>query len=428
LNCKKYFSVGIIRAMIYLILVFIGFANALPVSLGGSNLSIFLREYGFEKESIGLFSLLSIPFTLKLLWSPLIDTVSLPFFKNSPRKGWMLFALCGMALSLMGIALSFSTWMLSLSYLSLSTFAGCLFMIGIAYELESVDDSYYSIGSASSIAGYRTGLLFGGAGALYIASIYSWPVTFALMAFMVFLSGCIVFLQPEPYKAHQTISLKTRQFKHYPSLISAFWQEIVIKPTTIFFARADWRIVLITILLFKVGDHLGKVMEGPFYLDSGFSKTDLALASKTWGFATAILGAFTAGIFIKNRDPISSVAYLGLLHAASSCGYLVQALVGKSYLVLYCSVTFASFTGAMAITAFIFMLWRVAAKEYAAVLYALMWSLFSFNANILSCLGAFLAASLSWPTFYLFITFISLSAALTLVVLTRKVGKLVIEN
>jgi len=385
-------------------------------------LSLYLTEKGFDTNTIGLFSLLGIPLSAKLLWSPLVDNVRLPFFSNSPRKGWMLFALVGMAISFALMALfdpQQNLWLFSGSLLSLNLFTGCLYIVGLAYELESIDESRYSMGSASIVAGYRTGLLFAGAGVLYIAEMHSWPMAFISLA-TILLIGCFaILLQPEPYKSHKTLETKRAQFALYPSLSKGFWHEIISKPCKIFFQRADWIAIMGVLLLFKMGNHMVKAMEGPFYLNIGFDKTDLALASKTWGFATAVAGALIAGVFLKNRNHKTSVAFLGMLHACSLLGYWIQALVGKSYFILYFTVTTGNFTGGMAMTAFTLCLWKTCSKQYAAVQYALFWSLFSLNMHLLSCLGGFLASSYNWETFFLITSAAGIASGIALIALTQ---------
>ncbi|MBS0654624.1 MAG: MFS transporter, partial [Verrucomicrobia bacterium] len=263
------------RFVPYVLLVFIGIANALPVPLTSFNLSLYLADNGFGHDAIGLFSLLAIPLSLKLLWSPLIDTCSLPFFSQSPRKGWMAFSLIGMALSLAGMGLinpGANTGLFAASLFSLCSFTGCLYIVGLAYELESIDENSYSLGSASIVAGYRLGLLFAGAGVLYIAYLYSWQVAFLSMA-AILLLGCIaVVLQREPYKSQAILAEKRMRFSNHASLYSAFWHETIRKPSSNFFQRQDWLVVLLIIILFKSGNHIAKAMEGPFYLDIGFSK------------------------------------------------------------------------------------------------------------------------------------------------------------
>jgi PAT family beta-lactamase induction signal transducer AmpG len=402
-------------------LLFVGFANALPVPLTGSSISLYLAEQGLGIDTIGLFSLLSVPFSMKLLWSPIIDNFSPPFFSKSPRKGWILFALLGMALSFFGMSLTnpqTNLWAFGGSLFTLSMFTGCLYMVGLAYELESIDESKYSMGSASIVAGYRTGLLFAGAGVLYIAQFHSWSSAFMSLALILLCGSIAIALQPEPYKSQATLQIKRAQFACYRNLAHGFLHEIILKPCKTFFQRNDWGALMSILLLFKIGNHMARATEGPFYLSIGFDKTDLALAAKTWGFLATIAGAFLAGMLLKKKDHKFSLAAFGLLHALSLIGYWLQAVVGKSYFVLYLTATVGNLTGGMAMTAFTFCLWRTCDKQYAATQYALFWSLFSLIMQLLSCLGGVLASLYDWETFFLLVSSLGIASSLALIAIT----------
>lgn len=398
----------------FLTLVFIGFANALPIPLMGSTLSIWLSEAGFDKAVIGSFALLGIPFSLKILWTPVVNLVSWPGFKDKPRKGWLLFALTGMALSLLGISFinpAHSSGALAFYLFLLSLFSGCLYIVGIAYELESLDETNYSVGSASVVTGYRIGLLSAGAGALYVSFLWDWSAMFQLMAALVALGGIFILFQPEPYKSQEILKEKQQQFASYSSLGHGFWHEVIVAPCRLFFQRRDWFLILALLLLFKLGDQLSGSMEGPFLLSLGFNKADLATASKLWGMAATVVGAFLAGAFLRGRDPFLSLGWIGMLHASSLGCYYVLALTGKFFVGLYVAVALQHLTGGMAMTVFIFFLWRMCDRRHAAVQYALLWSLFSLKANVVSFVGGMIAHNCAWTVFFGTVTCVGLVAA-----------------
>lgn len=141
-------------------------------------------------------------------------------------------------------------------------------------------------------------------------------------------------------------------------------------------------------------------MEGPFYLSLGFNKADLALASKVWGFGATLAGALIAGLFLKNKRALPAAAFLGLLHAATISLNIPLYYAGKSYALLYLASALENFTSGLAMSGFIFMLWRIVDKKYAAIQYALLWSIFSFKGHLFTFLGGQVAAVLSWEYFF----------------------------
>lgn len=403
---------------VFSVLFLIGFLNALHHN--SANLSIYFSECGFTKDVIGMFCLLGFPFSLKIIWSPIIDTVSIPFLKNSPRKGWLVVALLSIALSFFGMSFfdpKINPWLFGACICSLSLFAGCLYMVGIAYELESIPSSSYNAGSACLIAGYRTGLLYAGAGVLFVAHIASWSFAFQLSCVISIVAAFIILVIKEPYNSSHTLAAKKTALSKYPSFFKGILYETLLQPCKTFFQSGNWKAIFAVIILFKVGDHMAKPMEGPFYLELGFSKADLALAAKTFGFVATILGAFCAAGLLKDKNPFYAVAILGLVHTCSEFGCLLHSLTGKSYTLLYLTSGISNFTGGMVITAFTALLWKSCDKTYATVQYALLWSLSSFATRLMACCGGFLAANLSWPQFFTTICSVSLLSSLMLLVI-----------
>jgi PAT family beta-lactamase induction signal transducer AmpG len=294
-------------------------------------------------------------------------------------------------------------------------------MVGLSYELESIEESSYSLGSAWVLTGYRAGLLCSGAGALYLSSLFSWNAAYALMAAILMIgAACILFL-PEPYKAKQVLRAKRQSFSQYNSLYQGFWREIILEPCRLFLKRADWWIVIFVLLGFKAGDQMMKNMEGVFFLSLGFDKVDIATAAKVWGLSATILGAFCAGYVLRGREALQSLGAVGLLHAATLFGHYLLATIGKSFLIFYSIAALENFTGGMAMTAFIFSLWSVCDKRYASLQYALLWSLYLFKTDLFAWAGAMLASLYSWDAFFLIIgTGSALFAAASWVLLRRK--------
>lgn len=414
---------------LYSVLFLIGFLNALHHN--SANLSIYFTECGFTKDLIGAFCLLGFPFSLKILWSPVIDHVPVPFFRDSPRKGWFLLSLLGLAACFISMS-AFSPRehpiLFGATLLTLSLFAGCLYIVGIAYELESIPTSSYSPGSALLTAGYRTGLLYAGAGVLYFAYLSSWSSAFQLSAAISLLASIVVLLVPEPYKSKDTLAVKRKRLTEYPSFTKGIVNETFVQPFRSFIEAGNWQMLLAVIVLFKVSDHIAKPMEGPFYLELGFNKKDLALAAKTFGFAATIAGAFFAGRLIKNKDPLLALTILSLVHTTAECGCLIHSLIGKSYGLLYLTSGIGNFTGGMLITAFISLLWKTCDKHYATVQYAFLWSVSSIVTKIMACCGGLLAAQLSWPTFFTLVCSLGVASSVALMLLTLHQKKAILHN
>jgi MFS transporter, PAT family, beta-lactamase induction signal transducer AmpG len=394
-------------------LFFIGIANALPMPIMGSTLSIWLSEVGFDKSTIGLFALFGIPMSLKLLWMPLIDRFSL--IPGNQRKGWIFFALSGIALSMLGMSFTdpvVSSWKLGGWIAALSACTGCLYMAGIAYELESLEEKLYPMGSANVITGYRIGLLCSGGGALLLSSVWDWPAVFQTVAFLLMCGAFFILLLPEPFKSKEVIDARKAQFSKYPSPFHWFWNETLLQPCKKFFKNPQAVLIFVFLILFKAGDELSKCMEGPFYLSLGFNKTDLATAAKTWGMAATLLGAALGGIYLKTSHSFTTLIKIGCLHASTLFCYYFMTHAGKSLPALYITVALEHLTGGLLMTAFITFLWKSCDKEYASIQYTLFWSLISFKTDLMAAFGGFLAERMEWGPFFLVISCMGMGAAL----------------
>lgn len=386
----------------YVALLLIGFANAIPLPLVGSTLNIWLAEIGFNKASIGLFSLAYLPFSLKFLWIPIVESCG-------QRKMWAAGSLLMVAASLAGISFIDSAnhpiWLAS-TIIVHSFATGAFYAVGLAYELESLDAKDYSVGSSCVITGYRAGLVAAGAGALYLSLAAGWLVTYRFYALIAFLIAAYLYLMPEPYKSLSVRLERRQRVRQYASQFKGLYQEMVIQPCRQFFLSAEWKTIILLILCFKCGNQLIKSMEGPFFIALGISKMEIATIVKLWGVIATIAGSALAGIYFKKKDHFLALLYASWMSLISVGCFLALAVVGKKMPILYLAISLEHFVGGLAMTSFIFFVWRVCDKRFAAIHYAMLWSIFSAKGDLIGCWGGLLASYLSWPSFY-FLAFLA---------------------
>lgn len=393
----------------------IGFAEALPLPLMGSTLSIWLTEEGFSKQQIGLFALFVLPLSLKIFWAPVVDRFSVPFFRSQARKGWVLLAIWGIAFSLLGMSFLRPHEMpvlLALHILFLSLCTGCLFIVGLSYELESMPQERYGMTSSYVHIGYRLGIATAGAGVLYLSDIHDWATAFQVLACFLLLGSLLIFFLPEPVGSYQNLQKKKREISRWGSFRHAFFQEVLVQPIRAFLQNSSWKVIVLLVLLFKGGDQLISSMKGPFYLSLGFDKTFLAQTAKLFGLVSTLIGAYLGGIVQRNKNPFNCLCFSGLLHASSLLSFLVLSLLGPSILGLYVTVALENITGGMAATIFIRFLWSVCDRPYASTQYALLWSLFSSKGHFASFLGGLLAHTFSWESFFLLVCALGIGSSL----------------
>jgi MFS transporter, PAT family, beta-lactamase induction signal transducer AmpG len=273
---------------------FFGFASGLPFLLVAGTLAYWLREDGIELRNITVIASAGLAYTLKFLWAPLVDRWRLPLFgRLGQRRGWLLLAQMAVTAGLLGMSLiTPSQLALFVTLVVMVAFAGATMDIAVdAYRIEIAPVEEQGALVAVYSLGYRIALIVTGALALVLADHVAWPHVYQAMAAVMLVPIAANLLAREP----SVVRVRTEG-----------WREAmrvgVVEPFADFFVRFRGSIgiaLLAFILLFKISDQaLVGGLIGPFYLDMGYSKTEIAAISKVYGIWIGIAGAFAGGIAV----------------------------------------------------------------------------------------------------------------------------------
>ncbi|HEY5790712.1 MAG TPA: AmpG family muropeptide MFS transporter [Gammaproteobacteria bacterium] len=399
---------------------FLGFSSGLPLALTFGTLTLWLAELGIDKTTIGLFALAGTPYTLKFLWAPLVDRVPLPWLTRrfGRRRGWMLATQVALmaGITLLGgsdpVAAPTLTALLAL----LVAFCSATQDIAIdAYRVEILDERRYGAGAALVVLGYRIGMLASGAGALYAASFSDWGTAYAIMAALMAVGVVTVLLNPEPAVADSPEA--RAQAARVAAFVAArpdlrgragralaWLHGAVVAPFAEFLARPGWLAVLGFVVLYKFGDALAGVMSGPFYVELGFSKIEIANVTKAFGLGATIAGGLLGGLLVSRHGIWRSLWACGLLQMLSNLMFVVQALAGHDLALLTLTIGLENLAGGMGTAAFVAYLSSLCNVAYTATQYALLSSLAAFGRTLLSSSGGWLAVQLDWVGFFLLTT------------------------
>jgi MFS transporter, PAT family, beta-lactamase induction signal transducer AmpG len=388
-----------------------GFLSALPIPLTGSVLTTWLAELGIAKALIGLLALFEAPFALKPLLWPLINRTKIPFFTKflGRRKAWAFVSLLGSALFLALSALISPVPNLLLFYLLIaltSLFSGAVYLIGIAYEIESLPPAKYGHGSACVICGYRLGLVTAGAGTLFLAHFFSWPLAYICICSTIVFGTLLLLLTEEPKYTQEPPQI-AEDLRHAPLLqkVKILLWEDVLMPCLDLFRRPEWQWILVFLLFFRTEEYLVDKMINPFYCDIGFSKAEIGSLSKINGMVATVAGAFVGGSLVSFVGLERGLIISSLIHAFRFLFCIVLAWTGPNIVWLMSTELFQHFSGGMMMTAFIAALWKLTTPGKAAPQYAVLWSALSVKAKLIAFLGGLLAHFISWELFF-FIAFI----------------------
>ena len=285
-----------------LVAFLMGFACGVPLLLTGSVLQAWMTEEGVDLTVIGLYSLVGLPYTLKFLWAPVFDRFTLPLFGR--RRGWMLVTQVCLIVGLIGLGLTDparSPWVVA-GVAFLVTFLSASQDIVIdAYRREDLRDNELGLGSSLYVNGYRLGMLLAGSGGLILADHFSFAQVYLMMAATLLVGVVTTLSCREPALTRGT----PRTFR-----------EAVVEPFTDYFRRDHALALLLFILLYKLGDQMASTMTTPFYLDLGFTKTQIGAVAKLFGFWSAIAGGLLGGAILMRIGIVRSLWAFGILQGA----------------------------------------------------------------------------------------------------------------
>lgn len=417
----------------------IGFFCGLPLLLTGSTFAFWLAKEGVSLTTVGLLSLATLPYTLKFLWSPLVDRLPIPILTRllGRRKSWLIVSQLGLALCLFCLgALNPHKDLLEMAVLTVmvSFWASTQLIVMFAYQAERLGRTQYGAGEATGIFGYRMGMLLAGAGALYLATHMSWGAVYQLMAFIELVGVFSLLWIAEPTYRPSCDALwreeKGREFLQTHPKLKGWKAEVLswcygafICPFLDFAQRhKGWIACLLLMFTYKLGDNLIGNMTNIFYDHVGFSKQEIAQASKVFGMWASIFGGFLGGILTVKWGLIRSLFYGALIHGLAILCYLWVFYAGHDMGVLYWAVGLEHVTGGMRVTALFAFQLSLCNTNYAATQLALLSSIMEMGRALCSAPSGWLVENLGWELFFIVATLGTIPALLIVLHLARLEG------
>ena len=270
------------RKMAFILLL--GFSSGLPLYLTSRTLQAWLTIEGVDLTTIGMFSLVALPYSLKFVWSPLLDRFSLP--RLGRRRGWMAFSQILLLVSIAAMSLgdpADAVTGVALVAIAIAFFSATQDIAIDAYRTDVLEVREMGAGAAVNVLGYRVAMLLTGAGALILADRMSWPTVYLIMAAFMLIGLVASFRTPEPADPVQP-----------PSSLKA----AILDPFVEFAGRFGLRralLILTFIVVYRMGDALVNNMTTPFLLQTGFSQTDVGTVQGGMGLLATILGIVVGG-------------------------------------------------------------------------------------------------------------------------------------
>lgn len=372
----------------------LGFVSGLPLALTSGTLQAWLTVEGVDLKTIGIFTLVGLPYTLKFLWAPIMDHVIPPWLGR--RRGWMILTQLCVAIGLVLMAVTnpkmHPGWLAAYALL-VAFLAASLDIVFDAYRTETLHSQERGLGVAVWVNGYRVALLASGAGALVLADSIGWQMTYLMLAAVVAMGVGIVLVSPDPTLAGEAPkSLK----------------EAVGAPLAEFFSRPTAWGFLAVIVLYKLGDAFASALQTAFLIGGlGFSATDVGAVKGLGVFAT-LLGAFVGGLLMTRSGLVRSLLIFGVLQAVSNLGFVILALVGKNASVLTAAVVIENVTGGMGTAAFVALVMSLCDLRYTATQFALLSSLEALGRVFAGRPSADVVTLIGWTQFFILTVVVAL--------------------
>ena len=347
-----------------LVALVMGFSCGLPLLLTMSVLQIWMKDEGIDLTLIGLVNLVQIPYTWKFIWAPLLDRYTFPFLGR--RKGWLLVSQVMLITSIVGLGFSNPVgnfWLMTFMAILVAFFSATQDIVVDAYRREDLSDRELGLGSSLYIFGYRLGTMLAAGGGLIMADHMSWATVYLLMGAAMIIGVITTLLTPEPPLESGT-----------PETL----RDAVVEPFVEYFKRNGAFWMLVFILLYKIGDNMASAITAPFYLDIGFTKTQIGTVVKIFGIWAIIGGALVGGTIMVRLGINRSLWIFGFLQALSTACFAVLAWVGPSVPVLSAVIGFENFSSGMGTAAFVAFMASITDKRFTATQYALLTSLMAF--------------------------------------------------
>ncbi len=377
-----------------------GFSSGLPLLLTLRTLQAWMVDEGVDLSVIGIFALVGVPYTFKFLWSPIMDRYVPKFLGR--RRGWLFISQIGLIAATLGIAMispKTDPWMVAFFAVLIAFFSASQDIVVDAYRRESLLDNELGLGSSLYVYGYRIAMWVSGALALILADHIPWKMVYMVMAAGM-LIGVLVTLWAEEPKTGVAPPKTLR--------------ESVVDPLLDFMGRNGAWMMLIFILLYKVGDTMAGSMATPFYLMTGFTKTEIGVVAKTFGFFSSLGGALIGGFFVLRYGIHKSLWVFGILQALSTLCFAGLATVGAQIWALTVVVIFEDASGGMGTAAFAAYMASLTNKKFTATQYALLTSVMGIPRVLISAPTGYLAEAMGWIGFFVLCALIAIPGLLLL--------------
>jgi MFS transporter, PAT family, beta-lactamase induction signal transducer AmpG len=372
------------------VLVFLGFSSGLPFYLTSKTLQAWMTTAKVDLATIGFFSLVTLPYSLKFVWAPVMDRYVPPFLGR--RRGWVLITQLALLVAIGAMSLhdpQQGLRMLAVNAIAIAFFSASQDISLDAYRTDVLQDREMGAGAAVFVLGYRIAMITTGALAFFLADRMPWQTVYLILASLILIGVATTFFAPEPV------------LNDAPPKSLA---EAVVLPFADFFQRAGVvraLLVLLFIVVYKYSDSLAGSMTTPFLLQAGFSQSEVGAVFLGAGVIATIFGVLAGGAVIGKVGINRSLWIFVVFQGLSNLTYYVLSLAEKNHTLMVTAVVVENFGLGLVTAAMTAFLMAMCNKRFTATQFALLSSLMAASRDILVAPAGKIAEGLGWPSFFL---------------------------
>lgn len=404
-----------------LVVMLLGFSAGLPLALVTSTLQAWLTQSGIDLKTIGLFSLVGLPYTFKFFWAPLVDALNVPVLTAwlGRRRSWLVLSQFLLIAAI--VVLGFSDPKTSIFYVTVAALlvaaaSATQDIVIDAFRVESLPQEEQAAGIASYILAYRVALLLSGAGALLLVSyleatgvapLTAWKTSYIAAAACIAVGLVAALLAKEPAAEASEENTEGSPLRRiYATAFSAF-SEFLSRPLAI--------TVLVFVLLFKFCDAFAGVLTVPFVLKTGFSLATYATVVKGVGFAAAVIGGLAGGMLARALPLTTCLWIAAIIQMLSNLMFSWLAWIGPDVPALTVTIIVENFTSNAANVIFVAYLSALCgARAHTATQFALLSAIAAVGRTVLAASGGYVAEATGWFWFFVVTAFSAIPSLLLL--------------
>ena len=386
-----------------LICVFTGFTSGLPLYVLIQLVPGWLRVEGVGLAEIGFFALIGFPYTWKFLWSPVMDRFTLPFLGH--RRGWMLVTQLALLISIGALGFikpDLSIWSVAYLAAAIAFFSASQDIVLDAYRRELLPDVELGLGNSIHVQAYRLSGLVPGSLALILADYIPWHTVFMVVALFMGV-GLILTLVIQEAIANPSPPRTMRA--------------AIIEPFREFLGRKglqDAALILAFLFLYKLGDNMATALQTPFYIDVGFSLTQIGSIAKFSSLFSAIIGGLAGGVMMIRLGINRALWIFGVVQVVSILGFALLSEVGDNPWMLGVAVSLEYLGVGLGTAAFTAFIAQNTNPVFAATQFALFTALTSVPRTLANAVTGVIVEQTGWTTFFLLCTVLAIPGMLLL--------------